>query len=90
MTKILIYPGDNIELIFSDTKAAKERGQEFLNRVREIIAECAKLPDPGRAAHVTAFSILVMLDSVSGESGGTQYKVQTDDGEDVEFFHHDL
>lgn len=66
-----------------------ELGEELLDRIREIIKECGCLPTPERAALVTAFSIMVMLDG-SGESLGRQYRVYTEDGEPVLFFHHDL
>ncbi len=66
-----------------------EQGKEFLKKVRGIYQECARIETPERAARVTAFSILVMLDG-SGEFPGTSYRVLTEDFELVEFFHHDL
>lgn len=64
-------------------------GREFLARVRAIIDECSRLGSPARAARVAAFSICVMLDG-SGEACGTQYRMLTEDGDPVKFFHHDL
>ncbi len=66
-----------------------EQGKEFLDEVREIYRECSKQETPERAARITAFSILVMLDG-SGEHCGTKYRVLTEEFELVEFFHHDL
>ena len=64
-------------------------GEKFLNEVRAIITECARLESPERAAHVAAFSILVLLDG-SQEHVGEQFKVLTEDNKPVEFFHHEL
>ena len=66
-----------------------EQGKLFLDEVRAIYKECSKLETPERAAKVTAFSILVMLDG-SGEHIGVDYRVLTKDFELVDFFHHDF
>jgi hypothetical protein len=65
-----------------------KHGERFLSEVRKIIDYCSGLESPERAARVTAFSIMVLLDG-SGE-GDLNNKVVTIDNEDVEFFHHEL
>lgn len=74
-------------------EGAKEAGNDFLDACRAIIAECAKLESPERAARVAVFAMLVMLDG-SGEHVGENYRVfiKSDDGSllAIQFFHHDL
>lgn len=66
---------------------ANKLGKDFLEAVREIVSDCNKLP-PSRRAHVTATSILCMIDG-SGESD-LNLKLISPDGEPVEFLHHEL
>ena len=75
-----------------DGEHLNQEGAEFLRQVQSIVDECNSLP-PERRAHVTAFSILVLLDG-SGESiGAEDYRVFIQDGENltpVKFWHHRL
>lgn len=64
-------------------------GVIFLNEARSIIAECSRLESPAQAARVAVFAMLVMLDG-SGEHVGEKYRLLTEGGKPVEFFHHDL
>ena len=66
-----------------------EAGNRFLDQVRGIIEEAAKCKTIERAARISAFAIIIMLDG-SGEHNGETYKVVTENGEDVEFDHSDL
>jgi hypothetical protein len=68
---------------------ANPMGEAFLREVRSIIEGCSDLATPARAARVTAFAILVMLDG-SGEHIGPEFRVVDEDGKLVEFWHHDL
>jgi hypothetical protein len=67
---------------------ANKDGEQFLRQVRGIIADCNELPKE-KIAHVVAFQILVMLDG-SGEHDGESYRIVTENGNPVEFFHHEL
>ena len=63
--------------------------EEFLQEIRNIVEDCSQYESSAKAAGLTAFVILTMLDG-SGEYGGNQYRVVTEDGELVEFGHHEL
>ena len=67
-----------------------ELGKQFLQEARGIIEECARLKTPERAARVAVFSMLVMLDGSGEHCDFPTCHVITEDGEQVEFFHHDL
>jgi len=71
----------------------KCNGKIFLQQVRDIIQLTSRYQlrnDGTNVAQVTAFSILVMLDGSGEQSGTHRFRVVTEDGEPVEFGHHDL
>ncbi len=69
---------------------ANKQGKDFLNAVRSIVQESSRQESSARAAHITAFSILVLIDG-SGESfSDVMYELKTKAGQDVKFLHHEL
>lgn len=65
-------------------------GRKLLYRIRNSILDASKADTSQRAAKLTAFSIIGMLDG-SGEWDGPDYEIRIKDtGELVKFFHHDL
>ena len=85
----IFLDGDGKIIRYHKAEDTNKHGKDFLNEIRAIIGECGKIEDPARAAHTAAFSICVMLDG-SGEHIGKQFRVVTEDGEPVDFYHHDL
>lgn len=72
-----------------------KNGELFLDAVRLVIQEASKQSNPARAAHLTAFGVLTIIDG-AGESFATDYPfricVPDEKGEykPISVFHYDL